>query len=116
MIMVNHLKHDTHKLPVWAQDLIAQQNREIERLQNEREILDPTPIGWRCFLDNFHYLPKHADVRYWLTPDQWIDVQLERTLYGDDDPFRLNIIGRRRLVITPCAANHLWVGIDDRRH
>lgn len=110
------------KLPRWLQSEFTQQEREIERLNDEIAVLrqephlsKPGPMSVRVGgVMQQTPLPKGSSARVQVDPtwnSGWIDMSVR-----DDEPGCVRIRGGYRFAVEPEAANSIRVRLIDPRH
>lgn len=114
------VKNDVSKLPKWAQEKIANQEREIDRLRDSVSILEGVTAGAR---DNLELdtsvwldggieddlpLPKHSHINFGSSGRDF------RVWFNADGDLEVNS-SSESILISPRAANAVIVKLADRR-
>lgn len=122
------IERDVTKLPAWAQKLLADKNREILHLIEERdaaralfnmessETLAPRWQTQAAYLDPYdHMLPiGDGHVRYELEKDSKGHVDVRYQERGIERVPAVTIMGSRTICVLPVACNAISVRLGER--
>jgi hypothetical protein len=108
------------RLPVWAQDVLADLRRKLADAEAARDaaLLATDPAGSDAVLNPYADLPiglgRETLVRFPLDRDDWLDVRRAGKSMHEPWPHRLQVMGSHPLIIRSSSSNVITVAVEDR--